>query len=176
MIAIAVVGAVILAIGGYQWLQEGERAPAPARSEGDELRTSLVDKAHTGALELAGWESWGGALMRNGLSWAEYRRSDGAALVLIEAVSRETPEAAQATFRTLDVLFVPRLADGEQLSFACKGSGAGPPGKIFSVVQPDHGRQWWPAGAQTWQVDAAGRIAPISREGVECANEGWGGD
>jgi len=151
--------------------------PPKPPSEGKQLRAELIGKTHLGGLAISGWEDLGGGLMGGGLASSHYRRSDGAALVLIEAYTPAPPGATQATFRVRDVLFIPRVGNDETISFYCRQSGGSSAQKTVAVVKVDFGKEWWTDVRQAWSIEhGSGRITPIGSNGVKCENEGWGGD
>ena len=142
------------------------------------LKTRLVGKVYEGGdLGAEGWEDLGGGLMAEPIWFHYYRRRDGAYLVLANMALPRRPEAVRTRFRIADVLFIPSLEKGQEVSFYCRQAGQDSRRAIVAVIQPDHDneQEWWKDVRQAWNISLdAGRLGPINPKGIECANEGWG--
>ena len=141
------------------------------------LRTRLVGQVYEGGLDIEGWEDRGGGLIIAPIWFSQYERKDGAYLVLANVAQPLRPGAAQTTFRIADILLIPALAKGQEVSYFCRLAGQDTTRAIVAVIQPDYDNQveWWRNVRRAWNISLrTGRIASIDAEGIECINEGWG--
>lgn len=147
-------------------------APAPAQT-----LEQLIGKVYEGEFPIPGWTDEGGGLLQEPVWYAQYRRADGALLVLSNWAQPLRPGAQHTPFRVTDVLVVPPLAAGHELNTDCRSKPVDVTRKILAVVRVDPRRQreWWRDVRQAWAISLqTGRFSPIATTGIECRNEGWG--
>ena len=160
--------AVIVAVS----LLAASAFPAPAQTP-----PQLIGKVYEGEFPIPGWEDEGGGLLQEPVWYAQYRRADGALLVLSNWAQPIRPGSQHTPFRVVDVLVVPPLAAGHALNFDCRAKPVDVTRKIVAVVRTDPKRQreWWRDVRQAWAISLqTGLFTPIATAGIECRNEGWG--
>lgn len=147
-------------------------ARAPAQTP-----PQLIGKVYEGEFPIAGWTDEGGGLLQEPVWYAQYRRADGAQLVLSNWAQPIRPGARHTPFRVTDVLVVPPLAAGLELNFDCRTRSVDVTRKVIAVVRvdPKRQREWWRDVRQAWAISLqTGLFTPIATTGIECRNEGWG--
>ena len=150
------------------------RPPAP-QPPADPVLQRLIGTLVEGDFPINGWEDKGGGLLTDPIWFAQYRRDDGAQLVLAQWALPRQPGAQHTTFQITDVLVIPPLRNDAQLTFFCRAAQPNVTRKILAVVMPNPSQEWWRDIQQAWAVDlGTGRISPIPPTGIECANESWG--
>lgn len=159
---------VLLASMVLLLLSAGGVAAAPA----DPALQRLIGTRIEGEFPIEGWEDMGGGLLQDPVWFAQYRRSDGAQLVLVEWGLPRCPGAKHLTFQVTDVLVTPPLRNDAALSFFCKTAQPNVTQKILAIVTADPGQEWWRDIQQAWAIDLdSGRIRPIPPAGITCVNE-----
>jgi hypothetical protein len=162
----AVIASIVLLL-----LSAGAACAEPA----DPALQRLIGTRVEGEFPIAGWEDMGGGLLQDPVWYAQYRRGDGAQLVLVEWAMPRRPGAKHLTFQITDVLVTPPLRNDAVLVFFCRTAQPNVTRKILAVVRADPSQEWWRDVQQAWAVDLdSGRIRPIPPKGIECANEAWG--
>jgi len=169
---------VLTAVALFYW-RPGNVPPSPQpKPQIDEmLKSRLVGHVYEGNLEIEGWEDRGGGLIIAPIWYSQYEREDGAHLVLANVAQPLRPRAMQTTFHIADILLIPALAKGQEVSYFCRLAGQGTTQAIIAIIQPnrDYEEEWWKDVRRAWNISLqSGRIAPIDPDGIECINEGWG--
>ena len=113
--------------------------------------SGLIGTIYQGALAVEGWEDFGGGLLADPVWYSQYQLGDGASLVLSLLALPRSPGSQQATFQVADVLFVPPLESGLELSFVCRSAPANPAQKVIAVARPERA-EWWHDIRQAWSV------------------------
>jgi hypothetical protein len=135
---------------------------------------NLIGKVFEGALPVEGWDNMGGGLLAGSVWFTQYRRSDGAFLVLSLLALPPRPNSQQTPFKVADVLYVPPLEPGYDLSTLCRPIQGSQSQKFIAVVRLEDSEIMRDV-RQVWTVDvSSGRIVPVMPVNVECFNEGWG--
>ena len=160
---------------------EGERTDirppvAPVlQPPADPALQRLIGTRVEGDFPIKGWEDRGGGLFQDPVWYAQYRRGDGAQLVLLQWALPRRPGAQDLTFQITDVLVTPPLRNDAELAFFCREAQPNVTRKILAVVMPNPNQEWWRDIQQAWAVDLdSGSIRPIPPRGIECVNESWG--
>jgi len=149
------------------------RAQPPAAAQAQGAYRRLVGKVYEGALPIGGWKELGGGLLADPIWVDQYQGPDGSSLVLSLLALPRRPGSDQGTFKVVDVLFVPPLESGLELSLICSSAG-NPNQKFIAVVRPEPNELWRDI-RRAWRVEmTSGRVSPAAPTGVQCANESWG--
>jgi len=164
-------GAVLVASIVSLLLSAGTACAEPA----DPALQRLIGTHVVGEVPIAGWEDMGGGLLQDPVWYAQYRRGDGAQLVLMEWALPRRPDTKHLPFLITDVLVTPPLRKDDALVFFCRAAEPNVTQKILAVVRADPSQEWWRDVQQAWAVDLGnGRILPVPTTGIECVNEAWG--
>ena len=149
--------------------------PPVPQPPADPALQRLIGTLAEGDFPIAGWEDMGGGLLEDPVWYAQYRRGDGAQLVLVEWAMPRRPGVQDLTFQITDVLVTPPLRGHAALSFFCRTAQPDVTRKILAIVTADPDQEWWRDVQQAWAVDLdSGRVRPIPPSGIECPNEAWG--
>jgi hypothetical protein len=172
-------GALVLGAVALLYWTPATVPPKPQRQPhvDEMLRARLVGKVYEGGLDIQGWEDFGGGLIIEPIWYSQYQHKDGTSLVLANVAQPLRPGAMQTRFRIADILLIPALPKGQEISYFCRVSGQGTTRAIVAVIQPDYDNEveWWKDVRQAWTISlTSGQVTSIDPKGLECVNEGWG--
>ncbi|WP_141700554.1 hypothetical protein [Methyloceanibacter superfactus] len=150
--AVLVASSFALLLRAGASVAEPPAPPVPAPPVDPALQRLIGTQAE-GDFPIKGWEDMGGGLLEDPVWYAQYRRADGAQLVLVQWALPRRPGAKYLTFQITDVLVTPPLRENAALAFFCRAAQPNVTQKILAVVVPSPDQEWWRDIQQAWAVD-----------------------
>ncbi|HZP10526.1 hypothetical protein [Methyloceanibacter sp.] len=150
-----------------------KKPPEPAVEENAAdlvFAKSFVGKTYDDELDIEGWEDLGGGLVSPPVYVHEYRREDGALLVLTSKETTPQKGDMPGSYVVLDALIVSKLRPDAVLSVACV-QGADQTLRFIGEARGSDQKEWWTDVSRAWEISLeTGAITPIKPKGVKCTN------
>ncbi len=131
---------------------------------------SFIGKTYDDELDVDGWEDAGGGLVVPPLYVREYRREDGAVMVL---TSKEVSKAAggnPGSYVVLDALAAGKPQKDAVFSIACV-QGDDQTLRFLGEAKGSDQKEWWSDVRRAWEISLdTGTITSITPKGVKCTN------
>jgi hypothetical protein len=131
---------------------------------------SFIGKTYDDELDIEGWEDAGGGLVSPPIYVHEYRREDGATLVLTSKETTPQKGDTPGSYIVLDALLVGKPRADAVLSVACV-QGDDQTLRFIGEVKGSDQKEWWTDISRAWEISLeTGAITSIKPKGVKCTN------